>query len=156
MLYLYIAASSTEIERAKAVVDLVKNHNRMYPHAKIEITNHWWETIEARGDANPVDAPFHERMKYAAEDLDGVMCCDILLLLMPPVGVGTVGAYWEAGYADAMRKDVVIAGDMLERSIFTTRGCCFNEDQSAVDYIADIAFNNFDTNKEITLEPRVY
>lgn len=152
MIYLYIAGSSTEIERAKAAAEMVAQHNRLYPHAQIHITNTWWTTIENRGDANPVDAPFHERMKYAADDLDGVQTCDMLWLLLPPVGTQSIGAYWEAGFADALRKEILISGTTHERSIFTTRGACFNEDQSAMDYLADCAFNSFDTAEKEPLE----
>jgi hypothetical protein len=143
--YVYIAGSSQEMGRVAQIAGLISEHNVDNQHAQIIITIRWWDTIAARGDANPVDAPFHERAMYAADDLDGVQVADVVWLLMPTPGKTSVGCYWEAGYADALRKEILISGDMLERSIFTTRGACFSTDLAALDYLFDIAFNAFDT-----------
>lgn len=139
---MYIAASSREIPRVERAVEAIEAHNRQHPEAAITITHEWHKIIRERGDANPVDAPFHERARYAQEDLVGVREADYLWLMMP-VNNG-IGCFWEAGYADALGVDIVISGPQLERSIFTARGCCYSDDESALNYLFDTAFLEFD------------
>jgi nucleoside 2-deoxyribosyltransferase len=145
-IFVYIAGSSTELDRMQKLAAAIDTHNQLNPLSRIEITGKWWDVIQARGEANPINAPFHERAAYASDDIAAVKEADFLLLLMPPVGVNSVGCYWEAGYADALDKEVLIAGDSLERSIFTTRGACFNSDEAALEYLMDIVFATFDVD----------
>jgi len=68
---------------------------------------------------------------------------DLLWVLMPPGR--SDGAFFEAGYADALGKEIVFSGPGTDRTIFTARACCFEEDESAWDYIVDRYFNELDT-----------
>jgi len=138
---IYIAGSSQELARALAAAERADSLTKGLSAAgHLEITNRWWDTILKRGDANPVDAPFHERMKYAQEDLQGVRDADILWLLYPTPGLRSVGCFWEAGYADALGLEVIISGPGQESSIFTTRGCSFSSDEEALSYLEQQAF----------------
>lgn len=140
-MYVYLAASSREIERVRHVASLVNEHNLTHPESEnIILSTAWWDVISARGEANPVDAPFHERMKYAADDLQGVKGSDVLWLLYPRLGQSSVGCFWEAGYADALGLEIVISGPGQEHSIFTTRGCTFETDVGALDYLQTLVF----------------
>lgn len=140
-MYIYIAGSSKEIDRAKAAARALEKE---FPKNEVVITHRWWNVIDKRGAANPADAEFHERMIWAHDDLRGVEDADVVWLLMPPPESETIGAYWEAGYADALGIDLVISGPMLERTIFTARGACYNTDEGALDYIVDLCNNQMD------------
>lgn len=137
---IYLAASSAEMDRVRAVVAMVEEYNKTAkPAAKIELAARWWDVISARGDANPVDAPFHERLKYANDDLDGVRQAEVLWLLFPGIGRNSIGCFWEAGVADERGTEIVISGPGQERSIFTARGSSYAEDASAFEYLASLA-----------------
>lgn len=140
-MYIYIAGSSRQIERAKAAARALAKE---FPGGEVTITHRWWDIVEKVGEANPVDAQFHERMCWAADDLKGVEDADVVWLLMPPKELPCIGAYWEAGYADALGIDLVISGPDLERTIFTARGCCYDTDAAALDYITDLCNNEMD------------
>ena len=145
-LWIYVAAASTEIPRVKNFLKLIEDHNLTNPEQPIEVTGKWWDVIEARGEANPA-SEFTERMKYAADDLKNLRDASVLVLLMPEPNNTTIGAYWEAGYADALGLEILIVGENLERSIFTTRGCCFHSPDTAADYLADIAHAQWCTER---------
>lgn len=141
MANIYLAGSSQELARALRCADMLDTMvSGMKGHGKLEITNRWWDTIIKRGDANPVDAAYHERLKYANDDLQGVKDADILWLLYPTPGLRSVGCFWEAGYADALGVEVLISGPGQESSIFTTRGASFATDEGALEYLQEIAF----------------
>lgn len=143
---IYIAGSSQELARALEVSDKVDAMAASFKgHGQLEITNRWWQTVLDRGCANPVEAPFHERMKYASDDLLGVREADILWLLYPTPGLRSVGCFWEAGFADALGIEVIISGPGQESSIFTTRGASFATDDAALAYLEQLTFMDGNT-----------
>lgn len=138
---IYVAASSQEIERARQVTQWLHEFStRLEPGEELILTHDWVQIIDERGDANPVDAGFTERYQYAMADLVGVRNADVLWLLLPDAEKHSVGCYWEAGYADALGKDIIISGGEPLRSIFTTRGKYHDRDFAAFEAVKDAVF----------------
>lgn len=118
MLRVYVAASSREMDRARAAMTALRMHG-------VEVTVDWVAAIEAAGAANE-GLSDEDRQRYAREDLDGVCVADVVWLLMPTTP--TAGAYVELGYAlarrevqddsDCTRTPIVISGPGQERCIF--------------------------------------
>lgn len=121
----YIAASSKEMGRVGAVMRLLED----YGH---KITHNWVAEVEAVGSANPEGATEADLARWAAADLDGVDQADIVWLLMPDAG--GLGAYWEAGYAQAKGKQLVVSGKH-RRSIFTVFAKRFDTDVEAFEAV---------------------
>ncbi len=147
-MFIYIAGSSSDMTRIRRWMATLQEFNAgelaVAAAPGIELTHDWVAVIEKRGEANPV-ATFHERASWAGDDLSGVREADLLWVLMPPGQ--SDGCFWEAGYADALGKEVVISGVNHERTIFTARGCCFEHDESAWDYIVDRYFCELDEKR---------
>ncbi len=152
MKYLYIAAASSEISRVRTLVAAIKEINLTIENQEdhIVITHDWCSVIEERGHANPSNAPYHERLQYATEDIKGVKYADLLWALMPSPGHASVGLWWECGYADSLGTDIVISGTGHESSIFTSRAACFNTDYAALEYIKDLVMNDIDYGRAVT------
>lgn len=93
------------------------------------VTHDWVSIIEDRGSANPTDATVEQRKAWAKDDLAGVEAADVLWLLMP--AEGGLGQFWEAGYAQALRKPIVVSG-CYERTIFTAGCRCYTTDHDAL------------------------
>lgn len=144
---IYIAGSSSDLDRVRKWMATVQEFSAgemtVAAAPGIELTHNWVASIERAGGANPVNVSFHERASWAADDLIGVREADLLWVLMPP-GISD-GAMWEAGYANALGKELIISGPNTERTIFTARACCFETDEAAWDYIVDFYFNELDT-----------
>ncbi len=121
----YVAASSKELGRAKAAMALL----REYGH---EVTHDWVAEVEEVGSANPEHATVADKCRWAKADLDGVRAADLIWLLMPDQG--GLGAYWEAGYAQALGKGLIVSGKH-RRSIFTVYAGCFDSDLEAFDEV---------------------
>jgi hypothetical protein len=125
---IYVAASSEELNRAKGVMERLERLGHT-------VTKDWVIEVEQVGTANPRDATADQRAAWAQEDLDGVAQADLVWLLMPTGH--SVGAFWEAGYAQAMHKRLIVSGDH-QRSIFpATAHRCFDTDEEALKYIGN-------------------
>jgi hypothetical protein len=139
----YVGAASSELERAKRVMKLLRDKG-------IRVTSTWVETITNVGDANPMSAPLIDQQKWSQQDLNEVMDAQVLLLLLPPKGIETIGAYVEYGFALALQmlseqmiatgapvppRVIVTAG--RKRSIFFSMAEHSDTDEEAVEKLAE-------------------
>lgn len=127
----YVAASSEERSRARAAIEQLQR-------AGIRCTSNWIECIEARCDGVP-------NPRGAAPDLvvirgnavhgnkKAIHEASILWFLVSDVFPAR-GGYYEAGFADALGKDLVFSGD-TQQSVFTATGAEFDEDLDAFEHI---------------------
>jgi hypothetical protein len=120
-LNVYVAASSLQLDRAKAAMALLVNAGHSVAHD-------WCGIIEARGEANPADASNDDRWDWAIDDLAGVKAADVVWLLVPETE--GAGAFVELGYALANDIPVVCSG-VYQRSIFTAMAVCYDRDDQA-------------------------
>jgi nucleoside 2-deoxyribosyltransferase len=125
MMRVYIAASSKELGRAKAVKALLED----YGH---QVTHDWMAEVEKVGSANPEGASQQDLARWASEDLAGVDNADFFWLLMPEDG--GLGAFWEAGYAQARGKVLIVSG-RHSRSIFTIFAHRYDSDVEAFEAV---------------------
>lgn len=107
----YVAASSRQMAEAESMMDALRERG-------IRITVDWVVHVRADGSANR-GLSEGQRRAAAEHDLLGVECADIVVLLVPPEGVPTAGAWVEIGYALALQIPVHAIGD-CEVSIFTS------------------------------------
>ena len=118
----YIAARSSEIDRAARMIQ------RVHDHPGLELTHDWVEDMrkEARPDESipPVDA-----RKYAQADLDGVLSADVLWLL--DGAPGGAGRWFEFGAAVAAGKRIVISGSPTSSIFCALADHHFGEDNDA-------------------------
>lgn len=134
---IYVAAASSELERAKAIMKRLRD-------AGFTVTSTWVETITNVGDANPMHASQEDRAKWSMDDLNQVMDAQVLWLLIPPRGVSTDGANVELGFALAMQAmaqqaresgipapDRFVVSSGTERSIFTALTNHYSTDDEA-------------------------
>jgi hypothetical protein len=119
----YIAASSADIERAEHWRD------RLIA-AGVTVTSSWMANVRKVGAGNPRDASDAQRNAWSTQCLIEVVESDVLWLLVPPAGVDTVGAWWEAGAASVSDVWIVASGD-TRRTIFTARGVEYLDDETA-------------------------
>jgi hypothetical protein len=120
-LTVYVAASSLQMDRAKAAMTQLIEAG----HA---IAHDWPGIIEARGEANPADASNDERWDWAIDDLAGVKSADCVWFLVPDTE--GAGAFVELGYALAHDIPVICSG-VWSRSIFTAMAVCYDRDDQA-------------------------
>lgn len=138
MMKVYVAAASSEIERAEKQMAALHE-------AGIEVTSTWPEIIRKVGAANPMTASREDRAMWAATDLSEVSSSTVFWLLIPPPGIATDGANVEYGYATllgAMAQEARLAGvnapiyriitSGMERSIFTALSQHFATDDEAL------------------------
>lgn len=157
-MYLYLAASSLDIDRvehwakqldifnAQTAADWVlRGQAKTGWVPSIQITHNWWAEVKAVGEANPVNAEYHERVKWASADLRGVADCDLFWMFMPPEGKPSVGCWLELGYALASNKACIVTGPGQKTSIFTALTCSYDADESGWQYIQDTFWNELDT-----------
>lgn len=108
----YVAGSSKELDR------VAWNIKRL-TDAGMDITHDWSKQVAlANGKANPVTTE-SQRKKWSKDDYKGVATCDFLWLLLPS-GHLSPGAFFEFGVAYALGVPVVISGDNMYSSIFTS------------------------------------
>lgn len=112
-LKVYVGGSSTELDRNRLVSQMLE------AKLDIDVTSSWAERVTKAGEANPPN--MHEVDRYAAaySDLSELSNSDWLLLLMPPKGVVSAGAFLEFGYALARSIKVCVSGLDQNASIFT-------------------------------------
>ena len=122
----YVAASSAEMDRARAAMDALRSTG-------VRVTSTWIEAIEAAGEPN--EGLSADTRKVAAETcLQQVAAADVLLLLVPP-GPSGIGCGVELGCALALGKRIIASG-RTERTIFGA--LCDAEYASDVEAIAAI------------------
>lgn len=88
----YIAAASSEIERAEFFYKLITSQG-------IECTSSWIENVRKVGEGNPVAATFEDRKRWSEENLRAIDASDVVWMLAPDTGVFSHGAFFELGYA---------------------------------------------------------
>jgi hypothetical protein len=107
----YVAASSKQIDRARAAMDRLRA-------AGHTVTHDWTASIAEVGCANPIDATRQQRRNWALDDLQGVLEADVLWVLMP-ADHDSFGAGVEFGRAiDSDVSRIVCSGACA--SIFTS------------------------------------
>lgn len=131
----YVAASSEEQNRARSAIEQLQR-------AGITCTSNWIETIAARCDGIP-------NPRGTTPDLNvirgnavygnkkAIREADILWFLVSEVFPAR-GGYYEAGYADALEKELVFSGD-TQQSVFCVSGAEFEEDLEAFEHICKLA-----------------
>ncbi len=125
-LRIYVGASSQEIDRAEAWMAALEA-------AGLIVTSTWAKTIRIVGDANPRDASKMDRSSWATADITEIADADILWFLAPgKAEYSGRGGYFEAGYAHAIGKAVVVSGDVLQ-SIFNALHDEYLNDSDAFD-----------------------
>lgn len=128
--YIYIAAASKEIERAERVRDQLRGHG-------FTITSTWMDQIRQIGEANPRDASHAQRHTWSLQCLYEVWKSDVLLFLVPPVGIDTAGAWGELIHAHNQKEiEILCAGD-TKRSIFCALGKEFASDNEAIAHLVE-------------------
>lgn len=122
----YIAAASTVLETARAV-----HCAERLRAAGVEVVSTWPDTVTSVGAGNPRDATTSQRRQWSATDLAELASADALLLLCPPPGITTRGAWVELGCAYARALLIVSSGD-TKQSIFTALGVEYADDEAAI------------------------
>lgn len=93
---IYIAGASSELVRARAVMDWVRAHPRF------ELVRDWVKDIEherVQGGRADSQLKRYEQEHYARANLGAVAESDVLWLLSPSEGVHTTGTWVELGAA---------------------------------------------------------
>lgn len=111
---LYVAGSSTEMDRADGFMLLARA-------AGWKVTHDWVEVIRDSGhepNPNPADMALHDARAFAMDDLFGVREAATFVLLCPRDGSPARGAYVEFGYAIALRKRCLVVLSPNCNSIF--------------------------------------
>lgn len=108
----YVAASSSEMDRARAVFSAVNDD------ATLSLAFDWIAQIESVGVAN-AGISLDDGARYAEPSVRAVKECDALVFLIPAKG-GSRGAWFELGIAVACGKPIVVVGDPVPVSIFAS------------------------------------
>jgi len=130
----YVAGSSAEIERARAVMAKLRERG-------IHVSSTWPEIVAAEGGiANPRDASVEDKKKWALTDVQQAISSQVLWLLMPQ-GPHSFGAAFEYGFFLALCPEDeavhVVSGDH-KRTIFTAFSLCFDNDDEALEKICEM------------------
>lgn len=130
----YVAASSREIPRARAVMAALRE-------ARMIVTHDWTGHVEASIAMGTPEHMLDDRLAWACahDDLAGVREAEALVLLAPTETAK--GAWYECGYADALNIPIVVAHDDVAKrrqSIFTRRASRLCSDAEIVDALRSI------------------
>lgn len=147
----YVAASSSEIERAEKVMEKLRAANML-------VTSSWAANIRKVGAANPMEAPREQQAIWASTCLHEVSVASTFLILFPTTP--TIGAWNEQGYAlclAAMTNMGIEAGALppaaartcvgsgpLPKSIFTSLVDLYETDDQAIEAIVASCFGTGD------------
>jgi hypothetical protein len=107
---LYVAASSTELDRAEAFMTAARLLG-------FEITFDWVSKIREVGAANPADAPLALQAQWSARDLAAIAVCEVFVLLAPLDRSPARGAFVELGSAVTLAKPSIVVRSPLCHSI---------------------------------------
>lgn len=111
----YVAAASSEWERAKLCMDWVREQ----PH--LDLAYDWVADVireRVEGGRSDSDLTKEQQHRLAWKDMEAVKDCDVLWLLVPRNGEITVGAWVEFGGALALQKRVIVSGGNVELHLF--------------------------------------
>lgn len=134
----YIAGAAAELERVAHVIEAARQ-------AGLDVICTWPGIVaNTPGGSNPRDASVEQREGWAGQDMREVADADCLWFLTPQAT--TRGAWMEAGFALALGKTVVFSGD-TKQSIFCALGEEFEDDLTALRYIARIARDRADARR---------
>lgn len=111
----YVAGSSKQLDRVRNAMEALRELGHTVAHD-------WVSIVEAVGSAHPDDDS--GRARFAKADLAAVAQADMLWLLYQDE---SVGAFWEAGYAQGRGIPVVVSG-ACEGNIFVAN-CDWNYDR---------------------------
>lgn len=117
-LSIYIAGASAEIERAEAAIAYARSLD-------LTVTFPWPEDVRAHAATGRTDADLtdHEMQRHVLRDVRGIVEARVVVLLVPAAGIHTTGAWWEAGFATAHRKPVVVSRERSgRRCVFEVLG----------------------------------
>jgi hypothetical protein len=125
----YLAASSKEVDRAEYWTTRLSSKN-------ILITSTWLDDAKSIIGCNSPEHSHEDRLNAADECVAGVETADIIWVLMPIVG--SMGAFWEFGYAHACQLATCISGAAQYNSVFSALAKYrFDTDQEAFDFITN-------------------
>jgi hypothetical protein len=125
-LRVYIAASSKEVDRAEYWTTMLLTKN-------IQVTSTWLEDAKSIGCNRPDDSE-ETRMAAADDCLAGVDTADLVWVMMPITG--SMGAFWEFGYATACQLATCISGANQYASVFSVLAKYkFETDKDAFEFI---------------------
>jgi hypothetical protein len=131
----YVAASSSEMDRARAVFSLVKSD------PALSLALDWIAQIERVGVAN-AGISIDDGARYAEPSVRAVRECGALVFLIPTSG-GSRGAWFELGIAVACEKPIVVVGDPVPVSIFASyaakHGTHVATDEQAIEAVRRLA-----------------
>lgn len=130
----YVATSSEEQNRARAAIEQLAR-------AGIHCTSNWIDNIAQRSEGVPNprgagDVDYIRRISGSGNK-EAIQEASILWFLVPEHAPGR-GGYYEAGFADALGKDLVFSGD-YQQSVFCAQGAEFAEDLDAFEHIKKLA-----------------
>lgn len=131
----YVAASSAEQNRARAAIAMLQLSG-------IPCTSNWIDVIAQQPDGIPNPRGNQPDLRVirgnaAHGNKQAIRTADILWFLVPEEAPGR-GGYYEAGFADALEKDLVFSGD-TQQSTFCVSGAEFVEDLEAFEYVKKLA-----------------
>lgn len=123
---IYIAASSYELDRARAAMAMARASG-------YEITHDWTLSVAEHG-GNPLRLPSADRRRFACADLDAIDNADVVWLLATDDHVSR-GANIEYGYALASRAFVIVSGAVRGSIFYDVSQARFPDDISAAEFL---------------------
>ena len=137
---IYIACASDEIDRAEHWIGRVKEESAL------RLTHDWTKQIrrEQKNGRKDSDLTRVERYREASKNADGAANADILWTLAPHPDLTTKGTWIEYGIGLGIRyrlgkAQLVLSGDHLDSTLFTTLAKTFTSDAEAFEYIRQIS-----------------
>lgn len=121
----YLAGAS-----APGQMDRVSAWSSRLTESGADVVSTWPAHVAAAGSGNPRDAPTAQRRAWSGGDLRELGSAAVLWVLVPPAGVPTRGAWFEAGYAYAMAMAIVVSGD-TKQSVFCALADEYQDDEDA-------------------------
>jgi nucleoside 2-deoxyribosyltransferase len=129
---LYIAASSTDAERARAEAFLSAAYDRGW------LLSHDWMRLVAEHGGNPAESRA-SWAQWAREDLAGVALADAVVVLLPWDGSPARGAFAELGAAVAYGRPLVVVSSPSCQSIFEELGTVVGSFAEALEELERVA-----------------
>lgn len=132
MLNVFVAGPSADLERCENAVWRVRVFGI--------VTFDWPAQVRRTRDAGIQDdtLTMPERQQIKRDCLEGIRKANVVLWLS---GGSSEGASYEAGYAEALGKPVVVAGRLhpIYGDTLTPEGLCFPTDAQALAYLEAVA-----------------
>lgn len=128
---IYVAASSAELERARAAMDWCREQG-------FEITHDWVADVtlvRLEGGKADADLTPAEQLAFVVKDLDAVGEADLLWFLVPRPPATTVGAWVELGAAYELGRPVIVSGPHAAQMFCSAASQAFTSDFDARHYL---------------------